>query len=77
MLANRREVACSIIDVSGGGLAISVREKGSIGEAVVVYIDRVGRLQGEIVRQFDGGFAIRLTGTSRAADELLQRYAVA
>lgn len=37
-------------------------------------MDRIGRLQGEILRLFDGGFAIKLTGNSRAADQLLQRY---
>ena len=34
-------------------------------------------LQGEIVRMIQGGFAIRLTGNSRAADALVQRFALA
>jgi hypothetical protein len=77
MLADRRECACTIIDVSQGGMALLARDLGTIGESVVIYVERVGRLQGEIVRLIQGGFAIRLTGNSRAADALVQRFALA
>jgi hypothetical protein len=77
MLADRRECACTIIDVSKGGLAILARDRGALGESVVIYVEREGRLQGDIVRLFEGGFAIRLTGNSRAADALAQRFAYA
>ena len=77
MLANRRECSCTVIDVSPGGMAIETRESGAVGEPVVLYLERAGRLQGDIVRLFAGGFAIRLTGNSRAADTLVQRFATA
>jgi hypothetical protein len=74
LLANRRELACTIVDVSPGGLALLAREPGAIGEPIVVYVEGIGRVQGEVVRHFDGGFAIRLVGNSRAADVLAQRF---
>ena len=76
MLANRRELSCTIIDASQGGIAVLARERGAVGEHVVLYVEGVGRLQGQVVRHFDGGFALRVTGNSRAADLLVQRFGV-
>jgi len=75
MLASRRECACTVIDVSSAGLALLAKDSGAAGESVVLYVDGIGRIQGEIVRQFEGGFAVRVVGTSRAADALAQRFA--
>lgn len=71
MLADRREFACVVIDVAEGGIALSGPEAASIGEPVIVYIDQLGRVQGNAVRHVEDGFAIALTGTTAA----LQRYA--
>jgi hypothetical protein len=76
MLANRRELPCTIIDVSQSGIAVLARERGGVGEPVVLYVEGVGRLQGHVVRHFDGGFAMRVTGSSRAAEMLVQRFGV-
>jgi PilZ domain len=74
MLANRRECVCTIVDVSLGGVAVLAKDRGSLGEPVVLYVDDVGRLQGQIVRLFDGGFAFKTTGNSRAAETLARRF---
>ena len=55
MLADRRELGCTITDVSANGIAVLARESGAVGEMVVVYVAEAGRLQGQIVRVFDGG----------------------
>ena len=73
MLADKREYACTITDMSVGGASVLAPESGAVGEPVVIYVD-YGRLQGKIIRVFAGGFAIRLDGPSRAADELLKRF---
>ena len=49
----------------------------AVGEPVVIYVDDVGRVQGEIVRVFEDGFAIRLTAASRAVDALMKKFAYA
>jgi hypothetical protein len=74
LLADRREGSCTVVDASRGGIAVLSKDVGAVGEAVVLYVDRIGRLQGEISRLFEGGFALRLTGNSRAADELIERF---
>jgi hypothetical protein len=60
MLADGHEYPCRTVDISAGGVAIVGTIKGKIGERVVVYLDRVGRIEGTIVRHFDGCFAITL-----------------
>jgi hypothetical protein len=75
--ANRRECICTIVDVSMGGMALLARDRGAVGDSVVVYVESFGRLQGEIVRHFDGGFAVKLGGNSRAAEQLARRFELA
>ena len=73
MLSDRSEYRCTLIDVALGGIALSGPEAGSVGEPVVVYIDKLGRVQGNIVRYVDGGFAIALTSSDAAANKLAER----
>ena len=70
MLSNRREYPCRTVDISAGGIAIVGATKGKIGERVVVYLDRVGRIEGTIVRHFSGGFAVALQASSLKRDWL-------
>jgi hypothetical protein len=70
MLSDRREYPCRTIDISAGGLAIVGSVRGKIGECVVVYLDRVGRVEGTIVRHFVGGFALALHASSLKRDWL-------
>ncbi|HUO54968.1 MAG TPA: PilZ domain-containing protein [Rhodoblastus sp.] len=58
MLADRREFPCQTIDVSVGGLALTAPVKGEIGERVVAYFDALGRIEGNIVRDLEFGFAM-------------------
>jgi hypothetical protein len=74
LLADRREFACTIVDVSLNGVGLLARERGAIGDTVVVYAGEYGRIEGRVVRHFDGGFAIKLNGVSRAAEALSKRF---
>lgn len=73
MLADRREFECVIIDVALGGIALKAPVNGDIGEPIIVYIDQLGRVQGDIVRYVEGGFAVKLTVTTRATERLAIR----
>jgi hypothetical protein len=70
MLADGREYPCRTVDISAGGVAIVGAIKGKIGERVIVYLDRVGRIEGTIVRHFDGCFAIRLRASALKREAL-------
>lgn len=70
MLTDRRELPCQTIDASAGGLAISAPVIGHIGQRVVVYLDHLGRLEGDIVRHLRDGFAIKLRLSPAKRDKI-------
>ncbi|WP_186386410.1 MULTISPECIES: PilZ domain-containing protein [unclassified Stappia] len=70
MLEDRREYPCQIIDMSPGGAALIAPVPARVGERVVAYVDHIGRIEGEVVREIEGGFAIRINATQRKRDKL-------
>jgi PilZ domain-containing protein len=70
MLADRREFPCQVTDMSPGGMAVVAPVSGKIGERVIAYVDHVGRLEGAIARQFQNGFAMTVSATTRKRDKL-------
>lgn len=70
MLASRQEFPCQILNMSPGSAALMTPKSGEVGERVVAYVDHVGRLEGVILRLFDGGFAMSVTATERKRDKL-------
>lgn len=70
MLENKKEYPCQIINMSPGGAALVTPVVGAEGERVVAYIDHIGRIEGKIVRTFDGGFAMTVNATMRKRDKL-------
>jgi c-di-GMP-binding flagellar brake protein YcgR len=70
MLADRREYPCQTTDISPGGASITAPVRGQIGERIVVYFEHIGRVEGEITRHLDQGFAISITATIRKRDKI-------
>jgi hypothetical protein len=70
MLENRQEFPCQIVDMSPGSAAMVTPVSGSVGERVIAYVDHVGRLEGNILRLFDGGFAMSVKATERKRDKM-------
>jgi hypothetical protein len=56
--------------MSPGSCALITPVLGALDEYVVAYIDHIGRVQGRVVRLFEGGFAMTLEGTERKRDKL-------
>jgi len=56
----RKEFPCVTIDISAGGIAFAADERVHLGERIIAYLDHVGRLEGRVVREFLGGFAISM-----------------
>lgn len=69
-LADGLSLPCETKDVSEGGLALAAPSGGQAGESVTIHLDRIGQLEGEIVRSFDGGFAIALKISPERQQEL-------
>lgn len=70
MLPNREEYACQTIDMSPGGVSIRGPVQGAVGERVVVYLEHLGRIEGEIARLIPQGFALSIAATVRKRDKL-------
>ena len=70
MLANKQEFPCQVRDMSPGNLALTGPVSGEIDETVIVYIDHIGRVEGKIMRVFDGGFAMSVNTTKHKREKL-------
>ena len=70
MLADRREFPCQVVNMSPGGIALIAPVAGNIGDRVIAYVDHLGRLEGQIARPLQSGFAMTILATSRKRDML-------
>jgi len=75
MLRDRQEYPCATIDVSATGVALRGMDRGSIGERIVAYISRIGRVEGRIVRHFDQCFAFQVEAPVSKREQLAGRIA--
>ncbi len=70
MLANRTEYPCQSVDMSVGGLLLTAPVKGKVGERVIVYLEHIGRVEGDIARLTPDGFGMTVIATSRKREKL-------
>lgn len=70
MRSDKQEFACQMLNISPGGIALAADTRGEVGERIVVYIDDLGRFEGELTRVFEGGFAITLCGTAYKREKI-------
>ncbi len=70
MLADRREYPCQVVNMSPGGMLLIAPASGKTGERVIAYVDHLGRLEGQIARQVENGFAMTISATTRKRDKL-------
>jgi hypothetical protein len=70
MLADRHEYPCQLVNMSPGGMLVIAAVSGKPGERVIAYVDHLGRLEGQIARTVDNGFAMTISATSRKRDKL-------
>lgn len=60
MRENKQEYPCQVINMSAGGMALLAPVNCDVGERIVAYLDNLGRIEGIVVRPFEGGFAVRI-----------------
>lgn len=60
MREDREEFPCATLNVSPGGIAFEAEATVAQGEKIIAYLAQIGRVQGVVSRQFDGGFAIQM-----------------
>ena len=69
------EHQCTLRDMSLGGLGISSAYEMHPGERVIIYLDDFGRFEGNVVRTFEGGFAIETVINGPRRERLQERLA--
>src|SRR5215217_5229128 len=70
MLADRREFPCQVLEMSPGDAVVIAPVAGIEGERIIAYLDHLGRIEGTILKQVDGGFLMDIAATSRKRDKM-------
>jgi hypothetical protein len=70
MLESKLEYPCQTIDISPGGIHILAPVRAPAGERVIVYLDHIGRLEGDVVRHTEQGFAMTISATPRKREKI-------
>jgi len=70
MLASRQEYPCQSVDASPGGLSLVAPVRGLVGERIVIYLEHLGRIEGQIVRHTAEGLALAISATQRKREKL-------
>jgi hypothetical protein len=70
MLADRREFPCQILEMSPGDALVIAPVSGLDGEKVIAYIDHIGRIEGVIQSQVEGGFEMNIAASPRKRDKM-------
>lgn len=73
MRQNQEEYPCQITNASAGGLAVKALVRVEPNERIVLYVDALGRIEGEVVRQFEDGFALRLTASAYKREKIVNQ----
>ena len=70
MRANKQEYPCKLFDMSVGGCAVMAPVAVEPNERIVAYFDHIGGLEGAVVRNFEGGFALHFQITHHRREKL-------
>ncbi|MBI1650640.1 PilZ domain-containing protein [Hyphomicrobium sulfonivorans] len=70
MRSDKLDYPCQLIDISVESAAMTTPIPLRVGEHLIVYLTRLGGLEGSVVRLFPGSFAMAISGTQRKRDKL-------
>jgi len=70
MRQDEREYPCKLCDISIGGASIFSPIEVVMGERIIAYIDQLGRIEGNITRVFEDGFAMEITATRHRKEKM-------
>jgi hypothetical protein len=70
MLSDRREFPCQILEMSPGDALVVAPVAGTVGEKVIAYLDLLGRIEGCITEEVEGGFMMEIVASARKRDKM-------
>ena len=71
MRQDEREYPCKLCDISVGGASIYSPIEVVLGERIIAYIDQLGRIEGNITRVFEDGFAMDIKSTQHRREKMV------
>ncbi len=72
-LANKLEIPCQAVSISPGDISVIAAHMPTMSEKIIIYLDHVGRLEGNVIRFIENGFATSITATPRKREKLAAR----
>jgi hypothetical protein len=73
MREDKEDHACHVVNMSAGGMALISATLCEVGEKIVVYLDALGRIEGIVVRQIEGGFAARIVAGPHKREKIVNQ----
>lgn len=73
LLPNKLEIPCQARELSTGDVEIASAHIPAVGEHLIVYLDHVGRLEGDAESTSDFGFTMSIMGSDRKRQKLASR----
>ncbi|MBN4051650.1 PilZ domain-containing protein [Parvibaculum lavamentivorans] len=73
LLPSGAEHTCQVVDISEGGIALTCPVETEFGDKIIVYLDDLGRFEGQIVRFIPNGFAIETQLVANQRQRLVDR----
>ena len=70
MTEDKQEHFCEVFNMSPGGMALRSTTSPQPGERIVAYLDNLGRLEGTVMRNFEGGFAVELKASTQKRERI-------
>lgn len=70
MLADRREFPCQVLEMSPGDAVVVAPVAGGVGERIIAYLDHIGRIEGQISGEVEGGFVMEVAASPRKRDKM-------
>lgn len=70
MLSDRREFPCQILEMSPGDALVVAPVAGAVGERVIAYLDLLGRIEGTVTGEAEGGFTMEIIASARKRDKM-------
>ncbi len=70
MLADRREFPCQVLEMSPGDAVVVAPVNGETGGKIIAYLDHIGRVEGTITGEVEGGFVMDVVASPRKRDKM-------
>ena len=73
MREDKEDFPCRVVNMSAGGMALIAPMICEPGERIVAYLDVIGRIEGIVARQIEGGFAVKIVAGPHKREKIVNQ----